>query len=301
MKQEKPGKIYLSNSIFNFLKGIMYKVRNFSSASEFLDTNGDYIYANPMEHVLLINVIEGVRHNMLRVFQAFNIESEIDGTLVMVFVVDGNCLIYSRQYDEAYLDILASELPFDKLKDLVFAGDKKTIENLLLFKSLHFELEKHLVIYRCEKLNPKFRVSEGRMRLADQNEAQALIKLSLDFTEQYEGIRESPFEMKAAVEKEIREKILFVWEADGICGLAVEMNRQSFDYPEIGKLYTVPEKTGQGFASSLLYKLTEKILSEHPFCMLYTKGNNLASNRACIKAGYMPIADYARFVIKGDA
>lgn len=279
----------------------MYKVKNFSSATEFLDLNGDYIYANPMEHVLLINVIEGVRQNMLRVFQAFNIESEICGTQVMVFVVDGHCLIYSSQYDEAYLNILASELPFDKLKEVVFAGDKKTIENLLYFKSLNFEVEKHLVIYRCEKLNPDFRISPGGMRLVDRNEAQELIKLSLDFTEQYEGIRENPIEMEAAVENEIREKKLFVWDAKGICALAVEMNRQSFDYPEIGKLYTVPEKIGRGFASSLLYRLTEKILSEHPFCMLYTNGNNPASNRACIKAGYIPVANYARFVIKGDA
>jgi len=269
----------------------MYKLKNFNTAKEFIDYNEKFIYSNPMQNILLINAIEEVAKNNLQVFQAFNLIGNSDVHL-LVLIADGYCLIYCDNYDQNYLEIIRKELPFDRIKDFVFAGDKQSIENLLHLQGLKFILEKHLTIYKCEKLNPQFKLASGKMRLADVSELNYLADLSVDFTNEYDGNKETLTEMRKAVYSEIMNKSLYVWEDDKICAMSVEINR--LDFPEIGKLYTVPGKRKKGFSSSLVYKLTEKNLLNNLACMLYTHGENPASNGAVMKVGYEKTGDYAR-------
>ena len=271
----------------------MYKVKNFKTAREFVNFNEDFIYKNPMQNALLINVIEELAKGNISVFQAFNLVGNKNIQL-LVLIVDEHCLIYCNKYDHGYLIMLSKELPFERIKDFVFAGDKDTIENLLHINSFLFKVEKYLITYKCEELNTKFKIAEGGIRSAKPSDVNILSKLSVDFTEEYDGNKKSLADMRMPVHSEMMSRALFVWEHNDIYAMAVEMNRQEFDYPEIGKLFTVAEQRGKGYSSSLLFKLTEKILLKHTFCMLYTDGNNTASNLACNKVGYTPVANYIR-------
>lgn len=271
----------------------MYKVKNFKIAKEFVDYNEDFIYSNPIQNILLINAIAEIKKNNLGVFQAFNLVGNKDIHL-LVLIVEDHCLIYSNQYDSKCLDILSKELPFERLSNFVFAGEKETIENLLKLKGLNFIVEKHLTIYKCKKLNSQFKTSSGKMRLATPGDVTYLTNLSVDFTEEYDGNKESFTTMNWSVISEISESSLYVWEDGQICAMAIEMNRQETGFPEIGKLYTVPEYRNKGYSSSLVFKLTEKILSNNSLCMLYTHGENEAANRSVVKVGYIKTGDYAR-------
>lgn len=275
----------------------MYKVKNFKIAQEFVDFNEKFIYSNLMENIFLIKVINEVAKNNLTVFQAFNLIGN-KNVQILVLVVDGYCLIYCNKFDINSLEILSTELPFERLMNFTFAGDKETIESLLNLKKLQFVTEKHLTIYKCEKLNKEFKVASGKMRLAISSDQNKLANLSVDFTAEYDGNKESLANMMLAVASEIANKSLFVWEDGKICAMAIEMNRQQFNFPEIGKLYTVPHQRNKNYSSSLVFKMTEKILLKNSFCMLYTHGGNIASNRAIVKVGYSKTADYVRIIIK---
>lgn len=126
---------------------MIYTVKNFNNAQEFIEYNEEFIYSNPMQNILLINAIEEIAKNNLRVFQAFNITGNSNVQL-LVLVTDGYCLIYCNNYDANYLESIRNELPFERLKDFIFAGDKQTIKNLLNLQGLSFKVEKHLIIYK---------------------------------------------------------------------------------------------------------------------------------------------------------
>lgn len=271
----------------------MYETKNFSTPREFVEFNEEFIYSNPMQNATLINAIEEIANNNWAPDKAFNLIGGKNNRL-LVLIIEGYCLIYCDQHDPAFLEILSSELPFEKLTDFAFAGDKETIEKLLQLNGLDYSIEKHLITYRCEKLNPDFKFATGQMRFVRPSDVSQLTTLSIKFSEEYNGITHTFADMKLAVHNEMMSRVLYVWEDTVICAMALEMNRQTFDYPEIGKLYTIPDQRCMGYSSSLLYKLTEQILSKHLFCMLYTNGENSASNITCLKVGYVPVGNYVR-------
>jgi hypothetical protein len=160
----------------------------------------------------------------LRVFKVFNLTGNSNVQL-LALVSDSYCLIYCNNYDANYLENIHNELPFERLKDFIFAGDKQTIENLLNLQGLPFKVEKHLIIYKCDKLNPQFKVSSGKMRLANLSESDYLTELSVEFTDEYDGDKENIIDMRNAVHSEIIDNTLYVWEDGKICTIAVEMNR----------------------------------------------------------------------------
>lgn len=275
----------------------MYKVKNFAAAREFVEFNEEFIYSNPMQNILLIGAIEKAAAGEIIVRQAFNLVNE-KGAHILVFIFDGYCLIYCDKFDNTSIETLSKELLFERLKEFAFAGDKETIESLLNFRKLNFTIEKHLTIYKCEKLNPVFKKSAGKMRLATLSELEYLSNLNVDFSEEYDGTKETLSDMKKVVESEIREKSLQVWQDGKICSMAIEMNRPQFGFPEIGQVYTIPSERNKGYTSSLVYELTGEILTRNPYCMLYTHGENPASNRAFLKVGFIKTGDYARIRIQ---
>lgn len=273
----------------------MYQIKTFNTARDFVDYNEAFIYSNPMQNILLINAINEVANGNLVTRQAFNIINE-SGVNLLVFIVDGYCLIYCDDFDENVIETLASQLPFERLSTFHFAGQRQAIESVLTFKELEFSVEKHLIVYKCDQLNPDFKIASGEMRLAKSSETNYLADLSVNFTREYDGNEESFDFMKIAVTEEISDNSLYVWDDNKICSMAVEINRT--DFPEIGKLYTIPDERGKGYSSSLVFKLTEKILTQNPFCTLYTHAENPLSNATVTKVGYKKTFEFIRAILK---
>jgi predicted GNAT family acetyltransferase len=70
---------------------------------------------------------------------------------------------------------------------------------------------------------------------------------------------------------------------------------EEYDFPVIGHFYTDPELQGKGYGSSLIHRITKGLLDAgHPFCMLVADALNPASNKAFLKAGYLPKGEYMR-------
>jgi len=241
----------------------------------------------------LTRVINSVLHGETTIYKFFNLIGAND-ELVLAIIVEQFCLVYTDNYDSDFLKLLSEELEFSKFNKYNFAGNKDTIENLLKFNNAKFSTDKHLSIYKCEKLNPDFQLSSGKIRLANIQDLKLLADFSVIFTKEYDGNVEPLEKMKYILNEAITNKYLYVWEDNHICSMALIMKKEQFDFPEIGHVFTPLQYRNNGYSSSLVYKMTEKLLENYNLTMLYTHGENPASNRAFVKIGYKKTGDYVR-------
>ncbi|WP_170179846.1 GNAT family N-acetyltransferase [Flavivirga rizhaonensis] len=245
-----------------------------------------------MQNIFLRRVIDQVFKGQITIFNFFNLLDK-NGTQLIALIVDQFCLIYSNKFNPKMNEVLSEELEFHRFNRYTFAGNKLVIENLLNSHNSPYTIQKHLSIYRCDKVNPEFEHNTGTCKLADLKDFEELVQLSLYFTEEYDGKREDINEMKSVIASGISEENLYQWsDNDSICAIALVMYREQFGFPEIGHLFTNPKHRNKNYASSLVYKITERILKENNFCMLYTNGQNKASNRTFVKVGYVKTGDY---------
>ncbi len=271
----------------------MYTTKRFDNFIDFYEYNKTYINSNPLQNIFLIRVINSVFRGETTIYNFFNLIAD-HGQHVLVLIVEDFCLIYTDKYDSEFLNILSKELEFSKFNKYTFAGNKNAIENLLKFNNAKFSTDKHLSIYKCEKLSDNFQFSHGKARLANISELNQLAEFSVMFTKEYDGNEESLESMKLMITNAITNDCLYVWEDEQICAMAVIMKREHFDFPEIGHVYTPNRHRSKGYSSSLVFKMTEDLLNEYDFCMLYTNGENPVSNRVFVKIGYDKTGDYVR-------
>lgn len=99
--------------------------------------------------------------------------------------------------------------------------------------------------------------------------------------------------MRNLVFSSIQNQAQVQWDDKGkICAIAQVMNLDN-NFPFIGSLYTDKVKRNKGYAASLLYKVTDKLLSQgYEVCGLLSDVTNPASNKIFKKVGYKPIYEF---------
>jgi predicted GNAT family acetyltransferase len=86
---------------------------------------------------------------------------------------------------------------------------------------------------------------------------------------------------------------VFLWRDEGKLVSIAAIVRKTPNSAIIGIVYTPPELRGKGYASSVVSKLTEHILSSgFTKCGLFTEADNPISNGIYRKIGYEPIGEY---------
>jgi predicted GNAT family acetyltransferase len=270
----------------------MIEVKKFNSFSDFYIYNLSFIEANRMLNVLLRRTINDVIQGNINPYQYFTIE---DGdTQIVVLRIPQICLIYSNQDKEELIPVLSQELKFQEFLRFTFAGNKQIIESLLKYHKSEYTIQKHLIIYKCEKVSEDYKYAPGEMQIANVDDLDTLIKFNMSFNKEYNGEQESYVEAKAFIISSLKDETLFIWKnKNHLCSIAQVIFREGNDYPEIGQVFTEPKLRKRGFAPSLVHKLTNYLLNNgNQKCMLYTNGTNKASNRAFIKIGYLSTGDY---------
>ncbi|MEM8907874.1 MAG: GNAT family N-acetyltransferase, partial [Bacteroidota bacterium] len=92
--------------------------------------------------------------------------------------------------------------------------------------------------------------------------------------------------------KKLRNQEVFVWIDQAIVSMAC-IARPSNHGISINYVYTPPGYRGQGYATSLVAQLSQRMLDRSfAFCTLFTDANNPTSNRIYQKIGYYPIATF---------
>ena len=137
-------------------------------------------------------------------------------------------------------------------------------------------------------------LSPGKLRLARPDDHPLMAKWIAKFSEE---IRE-PVDFDSAkshAERSIKGQELYIWDNGAPVCIAKEA-RPTRNGTTINTVYTPPAHRNKGYATSCVWSLTQKMLTDrYSFCSLYTDLANPTSNSIYAKIGYIPLGDALAF------
>lgn len=146
-------------------------------------------------------------------------------------------------------------------------------------------------LYRIDSVNRKLAKSPGAWRVASNKDAQVLEQWMLQF-EQETGIDAStPAEVARKIDEFLVRKEVFVWEDRGEVVSCLKKSRPSKHGITVSFVFTPRRYRRRGYARSLVAEVTEELLQEYDFAMLYTDLANPTSNKIYKEIGYEQIAN----------
>lgn len=152
-----------------------------------------------------------------------------------------------------------------------------------------FEISMNQCIYKLSKVNEPI-TSTGFMRFATLDD----LGLISNWAHRFSFATEEPFTMAQAKQKAenfIKENSVVLWIDDYPVSMARKA-RSTNNGICVNFVYTPPEHTRKGYATSCVAELSKNLLKEgYNFCTLYTDLTNVSSNSIYKKIGYRPIGE----------
>ena len=146
-------------------------------------------------------------------------------------------------------------------------------------------------LYRADSVNRKLVKSPGTWRVASGKDAQLLEEWMLLF-ERDTGIAAStPAEAARKIDDFLERKEVFVWEDRGEVVSCMKKARPSKHGITVSFVFTPAKYRRRGYARTLVAEVTEELLEEYDFVMLYTDLANPTSNKIYREIGYEQIAN----------
>ena len=137
-------------------------------------------------------------------------------------------------------------------------------------------------------------LSPGKLRLACMADHPLMTQWIVAFSESI-GEPVDVDSAKSNAQQYIEDRQLYIWDDGGPVSIATE-TRPIRNGTTISTVYTPPECRGKGYATSCVWSLTKKLLSDrYSFCSLYTDLSNPTSNSIYTKIGYVPLGDALSF------
>lgn len=198
--------------------------------------------------------------------------------------------IWTRDnFDKSLLNELEEAINLYRLdRDTRFTCKRELYELLVAdnFEGLsdyYFEMG-YLV---CDKTIPPKKV-DGYMTLATKDDEDILVNFIYCESREITDVRElSMSEAKEHFEKRLAGGSYYVWKNDN-GEIVCQANYSVIDgNAKMSGVYTIPEARGKGYASNIIYQLTNKALSSGYHVSLYTDYNYLPSNKAYKNVGYV--------------
>lgn len=146
-------------------------------------------------------------------------------------------------------------------------------------------------LYRADSVNRKLTKSPGTWRVASSKDATLLEEWMLLF-ERDTGIAAStPAEAARKIDDFLDRKEVFVWEDRGEVVSCMKKARPSKHGITVSFVFTPAKYRRRGYARTLVAEVTEELLEEYDFVMLYTDLANPTSNKIYREIGYEQIAN----------
>ena len=133
-------------------------------------------------------------------------------------------------------------------------------------------------------------LSPGKLRLARMDDHLLMAQWIVAFSEEI-GESADLNSAKKRAEQHIKAEQLYIWDDDEPVSIAAAA-RPTRNGITVTRVYTPPEHRNNGYATSCVWSLTQKMLIDHySFCSLYTDLANPTSNSIYTKIGYVPVGD----------
>ena len=137
-------------------------------------------------------------------------------------------------------------------------------------------------------------LSPGKLRLARIDDHLLMAQWIVAFSEEIGESTDLNSAQKRA-EQHIKAQQLYIWDHDEPVSIAAAA-RPTKNGITVTKVYTPPKHRNKGYATSCVWSLTQKMLTDrYSFCSLYTDLSNPTSNSIYTKIGYVPIGDALLF------
>lgn len=137
-------------------------------------------------------------------------------------------------------------------------------------------------------------LSPGKLRLACMDDHLLIAEWIAKFSEE----TGEPVDLQSAkshAERCIKGQELYIWDRNEPVSIA-RKGRSTRNGTTISTVYTPPEHRNKGYATSCVWSLTQKMLTDrYSFCSLYTDLSNPTSNSIYSKIGYVPVGDALAF------
>lgn len=148
-------------------------------------------------------------------------------------------------------------------------------------------------LYRIDAVQKKLPKSPGSWRVANRFDSQLLVSWYQLFGGET-GIGNPPLaEAQEKINDFISRKEVFLWEDEGQIVSCMKKARPSKNGITVSFVFTPKELRKKGYARSLVAEVTEELLNEYDFAMLYTDLANGTSNKIYREIGYEQIANPA--------
>jgi predicted GNAT family acetyltransferase len=133
--------------------------------------------------------------------------------------------------------------------------------------------------------------SEGLLRFALAKDLKLLTTWSQRFAEEA-GLDESPHEAKDIIQKYFDAKQLFVWDDKGRATAMAAIGGFTPHAARISMVYTDPTLRGKGYASTLVHRVSHKIIQDGKTSVLFADAANVQTNHIYGKLGYRTISQF---------
>ncbi|MGM0898853.1 MAG: GNAT family N-acetyltransferase [Bacillota bacterium] len=146
-------------------------------------------------------------------------------------------------------------------------------------------------LYRIDAVQKKLLKSSGTWRVANRFDAVLLAGWYVLFSEETGIGTPATIEAEEKIADFINRKEVFLWEHEGRVVSCMKKARPSKHGITVSFVFTPKELRKKGYARSLVAEVTEELLEEYDFAMLYTDLSNGSSNKIYREIGYEQIAN----------
>lgn len=253
------------------------------------------LYKNEDQYSLFLGILSQIRNARYEDYYLALAEEEGEILAVGLMTPPHPLQIIIFKEKEGLEKAIALQLKEENLEISGVIGDKEAAERFAEVWAAetggNVELQMDEGLYRIDALIPGLEKSPGSWRVANKQDAELLEKWFLFFAKETGAGVFSHREASMKIEQFLKDKEVYVWEVDGQTVSCMKKSRPSKNGITVSFVFTPEEHRRKGYARTMVAEVTEELLREFDFVMLYTDLKNSSSNKIYREIGYEQIAN----------
>ncbi|AYC30419.1 GNAT family N-acetyltransferase [Paenisporosarcina cavernae] len=271
--------------------------RKIDSANEMFQLAKDILQKREDLYSLFAGVLNGIQEGKYSEYHLGCIEEE--GEILAFFQMTPphplHMIIIEDSQNEKLLQTAVDYFVDHTWKVFSVIGEEPYVSTFAKLYALKTKQETTVLMeqgfYRIDHIEDNLVMAEGKLEVAT-SEDQKLIETWYTFFEQDTGLPVSSSEdARNKVKLFISNEEVFKWIVNGETVAVAKKSRPSANGITVSFVFTPKKHRKKGYARTLVAKVTEELLRDYRFCVLFTDLSNPTSNKIYQEIGYRKIAD----------
>lgn len=277
-----------------------YKLVCSHDPAAFLRATAPYLYANEAEYSLVLGLAEGLSQGHLQPEWAPQLlHLERGGEVVGVALRTDPRRTVLTKWPKSEFEYLANELADSEPHTRNITGPSQTIEGVVKFYEKRVGREGRIAmaqkILKLTELKAPLSIA-GDVNLANAKDVVTVTNWLFDFVK--EAVPDDAMEIsriRQIAEDRIARQQVYLLRINEKPVAMTHVGRPTKNGISVNAVYTPKGFRGRGYASTLVANVSERMLRQYRFCVLYTDAQNPTSNKIYQSLGYKIIAESAMY------